>query len=256
MREKLMKNIRLMQMEQYIIEKRFVTIEDLCRRFDIHPNTARSDIRSLVERGVARKRYGGVEYVTHNLQISFDERKQRNAESKEQIGHSAAALLQEGDIIYVDTGSTASRLFSGDPSTRPSHLTVISSSLEVLSKVSRETEYTVFGLPGQLDRQVQAFVSLETIESLKSYNLRKAFLGTRGISARGELCSASSIDAKIKQVAIDISDEVILMADSQKVNQSSLFNFSNLDSVDYWACESDEAVVQELANRHGVKLLI
>ena len=250
-----MKNIRLVQMEQYIIEKKFVTIEELCEKFDIHPNTARSDIKSLVERGVARKRYGGVEYVTHNLQISFDERNQRNAEAKTLIGRSAAALLQEGDIIYADTGSTASRLFSTDPATRPSHLTVISSSLEVLHRVSRETEYTVFGLPGQLDRQVQAFVSLETIESLRSYNLRKAFLGARGISARGELCSASSIDAKIKQVAIDISDEVILMADSQKVNQTSLFNFSSLESMDYWACESDAPSIKELADRHGVKLL-
>ena len=250
-----MKNTRLMQMEQYIIEKKFVTVEELCNKFSIHPNTARSDIKALVERGVARKRYGGVEYATHNLQISFDERNQKNVRSKERIGQVAATLLQEGDIIYIDTGSTASRIFYGNMDVLPNHLTVISSSLEVLYKVSKETEYTVFGLPGQLDRQVQAFVSLETIESLKSYNLRKAFIGTRGVSARGEMSSASNIDAKIKQAAIDISDEVILMADSQKANQSSLFNFSSLEYVDYWACEKATPVVAELARRFNVKLL-
>lgn len=69
--QKNMKSVRLMQLEQYITDREFVSIEEICDKFNIHPNTARSDIKELVARGVAQKRYGGVTYSTANLPISF-----------------------------------------------------------------------------------------------------------------------------------------------------------------------------------------
>lgn len=50
-----MKDIRLMQMERYLSEVGYATIQQLCEKFEIHPNTARSDIKELIERGVAER---------------------------------------------------------------------------------------------------------------------------------------------------------------------------------------------------------
>lgn len=249
-----MKATRLKEMERYIVEKKFVTIAELCKEFEIHPNTARSDIKELVEKGVAQKRYGGVACVATNLLISFDERQQHNAESKEAIGRAAARLLEEDDVIFVDAGTTTLMLFLAAEGL-PRHITVISNSLEVISWVVRNTEYTVFVLPGQVNRRLNAFASLETIESLRAYNINKAFIGARGISHKGELTSSSSLDAKLKSTAIEISNTVVLMADAQKLNQTTLFNFSSLAHIDFWACETTNHEIEELAERMNVKIL-
>ena len=250
----IMRNVRLKQMEQFIVEKKFSTIEEISEVFHIHPNTARADIRELAERGVVQKRYGGIEYVTPNLQISFDERRMKNVAAKRDIGRKAATLLEEDDVIYVDTGSTAIQLVqAGAP--LPQRLTVISSSLEVLQSIATNTDYTLFALPGQLNRQINAFISLETIESLKTYNVNKCFIGARGVSAKGELSSASSIDAKVKSTAIDISQTIILMADRQKAEQTALFNFSTLSKIDYWVCDESTPVIESFSKIYNFRLI-
>lgn len=249
-----MKNVRLKQMEQFFVENKFATIEEISERFHIHPNTARSDIKTLAERGVVRKQYGGVEYITPELQTSFSERNTRNMTIKEVIGNKASELLEEDDVIFVDTGSTTARLLQAG-NTLPKHLTVISSSLEVLETVSASTDYTLFVLPGQFNRQINGFVGLETIESLKTYHIKKGFIGARGVSAKGELTTDSSIDAKIKSMVLEVCETIILMADKRKMEQTALFSFARLRDVDYWVCEGATPLMEKLSQKNGFKLL-
>lgn len=249
-----MKAFRLKQMEQFISECEFATVKELCNKFKIHPNTARADIKELVEKGIAEKRYGGVAYVTSKLPVSFFERKRKNPLYKERIGETAASLLNEDDVIFVDSGTTTLMLFRNQEKL-PKHITVITNNLDVLNWTARNTEYTVFVLPGKVSRRLNALASLETIESLKSYNIEKAFIGARGISLKGELSSTSSIDAKIKSTVLEVSKTVILMADSTKMDQSAIFNFASLDDVDCWVCEKSTDKIKTLAIKNNVELL-
>lgn len=249
-----MKSMRLKEMELYLAEKKTATIEEVCEKFEIHPNTARADIKELAERGVVQKKYGRVDYIATNPQISFMERQHRNQTEKAAIGRAAAKLLVEDDVIFVDAGTTTLMLFQ-DGIQLPKNLTVISNNLDVISWVVRNTEYTTFVLPGKVNRKLNAFASLETIESLKTYNIKKAFIGTRGISVKGELTSTSSIDANLKRTAIEASETVILMADSQKISQTALFNFSSLSEIDCWACEQSTDEIRALAEKMNIKLI-
>lgn len=249
-----MKSVRLKQMEQLIINREFVTIEELSEKFNIHPNTVRSDIKELVEKGIAEKRYGGVAYASSHLPISFLERQRKNTRSKEEIGRAAIELLNEGDVIFVDSGTTTLMLFKVIAKL-PKHLTIITNNLDVLFLTSRNTEYKVFALPGKVNRQMNALASIETIDSLRSYNIQKAFIGSRGISSKGELSSTSNIDAKIKSMAISVSKTVVLMADSQKIHQTEIFNFANLKDVDYWVCNETTEEIQFLAQENNTEIL-
>ena len=249
-----MKSVRLKEMELYLSEKKSATIEEICERFSIHPNTARADIRELAEKGVVQKGYGRVDYMAANPLVSFAERQSYNPAGKAAIGWAAAELLVEDDIIFVDAGTTTLMLFQ-ERQRLPHHMTVISNNLGAISWVVQNTEYTTFVLPGQVNRELNAFASFETIESLKTYNIRKAFIGTRGISTKGELTSTSSIDAKLKRTAVEISETVVLMADAQKLNQTSLFNFSSLADIDYWACDTVNDEITALARRMNVHLV-
>ena len=249
-----MKDARLKQMEQFIIERDFVTIEELCDKFQIHYNTARSDIKKLAEKGVAEKKYGGVANITQALPVSFNERKQKNASAKETIGERAMGLLEEEDVIFVDSGTTVLNLFR-KPVSLPKHVTVITNNIDVVFLVTRYTNFTIFVLPGKVERKLNALASLETIDSLEAYNIQKAFIGTRGISPTGELFSSSNVDAKIKNVAIKTSKSVILMADSNKMSQSEIFRFAKLEDIDFWICENATPEIYALADKNNVKLI-
>lgn len=249
-----MKAVRLKEMELYLAEYKTATIEELCNKFEIHPNTARSDVKELAEKGVIQRSYGRVDYVATNPLVSFVDRQHYNHNEKIAIGKAAVELLVEDDIIYVDAGTTTLTLFQKGVKL-PDNLTVVSHNLDVINWVVQNTEYNVFVLPGKVNRKLNAFASLETIESLKTYNIKKAFIGTRGISSKGELSSTSSIDAKLKRTAIEISETVVLMADSRKLNNTALFNFSNLSEIDFWACEHITDEISDACKQANIKLL-
>lgn len=70
---------RLNEMEQYILGKETVSLEDLCDQFDISMNTVRRDISELLDRGNIRKVYGGVSSTLINRPVGFSVRKQKTA---------------------------------------------------------------------------------------------------------------------------------------------------------------------------------
>ena len=249
-----MKSSRLTRMERYIQERGFVTVTELCDAFQIHPNTARSDIRALVDSGVALKKYGGVSAVKR-LSTDYQERARTNIESKEAIGRTAALLLEEGDVIYLDAGSTAFMLLKC-ASGLPKQLTVVTSSLSVVNWVAENTNYPLHVLPGEMDRRTNSIQGVETVESIKSYKISKAFIGIRGVSGKGELLSASGIDAGVKKTLCQISDRVILLADAEKVKPTNaVYSYFTLEKVDTWVCDRATEKIGELCRQFHVKLL-
>lgn len=250
-----MKVERLKQMEDYISKRDFVTIEELSQKFSVHKNTVRADINELAEKGIIEKKYGGVSYKSCVLPTSYKEREEMSVESKKSIGRAAAGFLQNGDVIYVDAGTTTSTLFD-DIAILPDNLTVITNNLAVLNKCFQYTNYNVYCLPGKGDRQMNSFASFETIESVRSYNIQKAFVGVRGISENGDLSSASPIDARLKAAVLENSQQKILMAEAEKLGRPAMLNFAKLSSFDVWVCDKRTEAAERTAVQMGVKLVI
>ena len=92
---------RLNEMEQYILGKETVSLEDLCDQFDISMNTVRRDISELLDRGNIRKVYGGVSSTLINRPVGFSVRKQKNSEAKHVIGQLASKLVSDGSSIFL-----------------------------------------------------------------------------------------------------------------------------------------------------------
>lgn len=90
---------RLNEMEQYILGKETVSLEDLCDQFDISMNTVRRDISELLDRGNIRKVYGGVSSTLINRPVGFSVRKQKNSEAKHVIGQLASKLVSDGSLF-------------------------------------------------------------------------------------------------------------------------------------------------------------
>lgn len=249
-----MRAVRLKRLERLLIEREFLTMEQICSEFQVHPNTVRADIKELIRKGVAEKKYGGVASVSSAVPTSYDERTSTDVSAKQAIARKAARFLEDGDVIYIDAGTTTSLLLS-EAEVLPEHLTIITNNLWIINWVLQNTDYTVFALPGKGDKHLNSFASLETIESVKNYNVQKAFIGCRHVSVNGMLTSASAIDARLKETVLSLSGQVYLMADSSKLGAPDMYSFSSLDKIDYWICQELTKEIQALAEKYNVKVM-
>ena len=103
-----MRKERLTAIEEYINSNGFVTMDRICKQFGIALPTVRKDIAELVSAGQIEKVYGGVKPIDRdksNMHM-FETRKSVNTDKKHIVAQKAAGLINDGDIIYIDSGTT------------------------------------------------------------------------------------------------------------------------------------------------------
>ena len=108
-----MKVNRIAEMEASIRRHKMLSNEELCEMFSISMQTLRRDLKVLEERGSVSKVYGGVVANENHVATSIPslhERLNAAEQEKMKIGKTAASLVEEHDVLFVDSGTTAYRL--------------------------------------------------------------------------------------------------------------------------------------------------
>ncbi len=224
-----MKSFRIKQMEQYIMEHDLVSMEELRNVFGISMNTVRLDVTQLVNKGVIRKVYGGVCSNQKGNLIPFEERQSKNIQGKIAVGKAAALLVQDGDIIYIDSGTTT--MYVIDYLGELKNVTVLTNNLNAINRAVLLPDVNVISLPGTLERKTNSFVSADTVRTLEKYNIKKAFMASSGITENGMVTNASPLEYEIKKAAIENSDNVYLLIDSSKFGKSAMLTYANISDM-------------------------
>lgn len=227
-----MKEKRIDSLEQYILENRSVTIDNICETYNISKNTVRRDLDELVERGTIVKVYGGAkaaDAVPPKTPLSsFEERHIAHMREKDYICRLAANMVSDGDIIYIDTGTTCVNIVEYLKNTK---CTIITNSLQIASSAVPYQSLDVIMLPGKLKRETLSFVGIEAIENLKIYNIDKAFMASTGVTIENGLTNASSEEYSIKKTVVESSTYLYLLADYTKFGRTALHTYCSLSMV-------------------------
>lgn len=227
-----MKTQRLDSLEQYILTNQSVTIENICKTYNVSKNTVRRDLDELVQRGTVQKVYGGVKAL--NLPSaktplsSYSERHIENHASKEYICRNAAAMVEKGDIIFIDTGTTCENMVEYLKDIR---CTIITNSLQVAITVIPYKNLNLLILPGKLNRDTRSFVGVETVENLQVYNIDKAFMASTGITIDNGLTNASPEEYSVKKCAIKNSRIRYLLVDYTKFGRAALRTYCQIADI-------------------------
>ncbi len=222
---------RIKEIEGVLMQNEFVSLDDLCDRFRVSKITIRRDVAQLVGLGIAKKVYGGViaSPKQENL-VSFFARSKFQTEEKLAIGRRAAQMVDEGDIIFVDAGSTTAAMVGFlDPGRR---ITLITHNLGVIHEVASKRGIRLIVVGGEFLQETYSTVGIEAIEAIRKLNAHKAFLGASGISLAKGITNSSSIEAEIKRAIIQVADRRILLADSLKFDRASLVTFCTFAEID------------------------
>lgn len=246
-----MKSFRLRRMEQYILEKENVSMEDLCKEFDISMNTVRLDVAGLVKKGSIKKVYGGVCSNRQNSLVPFEERKMKNSEQKKEVCRAAAELVKDGDIIYVDSGTTT--MYLPDYLGERKNITLLTNNLNVIMHAVAHENIQVICLPGILERKTNSFVSAETGQILERYNIKKAFFAATGITESGDVTNSSSLEYEIKKEAMKNSEHRYLLLDSSKFGKSALLTYAHISDMEQVIADGRiNAEMKSLCERYNV----
>lgn len=221
---------RLKQLLEIVAGSEEVSVEDACRLLDVSPATARRDFQQLAEEGKVTRTWGGirrVELPSPREEISrtmppYALRGTRNVEAKRRIAHAAARLVEDGDVLMVDGGTTTFFL-SEFLATRP--VRILTNSLSIAQEVDRcrqggrGAEVHLTG--GLLYPESSILVGPQSEAFLRRYNSRWAFLSVGGMDEEG-MTNHNELILGAERVMMAQSERVVILADSSKFGQRAM----------------------------------
>ena len=209
----------------------YSSVTELSRFLNVSAMTVRRDLRMLHEKQIVEITHGGARFIaSEQIEPHFDVRTHEHLAAKQAIGKRAAELfIEEGDVIGIDSGSTALEVARNLPDIP---LTVVTQSLPVATLVAQNKMHQLIMLGGVLQASSNYFYGSQAIAALHEVYINKLFLATSGLLIPEGLSSCYLSDAEIKQAMIRAARKVILCMDSSKIGRVFLARFAPLDSVD------------------------
>lgn len=224
-----MRSKRISDIEDYIYENKTVTLDQLCRVFEVSKNTIRRDLKEIIAGGSFKKIYGGITVKDSKDLPPFSERNISNLDVKKKIAVKAADLVEDSDVIFIDSGTTTIHMIEHIKDRK--NLTIITNNLEVMIRVIPYENIKLISLSGELDRNTLSFTGDTASSVLKSYNISKAFMASAGVSIEGGVTNSSTKEYDIKCTAVKRSNWVYLLTSADKFNTVAIMTYCTLDKL-------------------------
>ena len=213
-------------------EEGHVKVSDPGRIFRVSEVTIRQDLERLDKDGFIVREHGGAYLKSISSQVrSFTLQHRENMEQKILIGKKAAEFIQDGDTIILDSGTTITELAKNLINRK--ELTVITNALNIAMMLGGESSLNVIMTGGEFKAPTLSLTGEKAAAFFSNLHVDKLFLATAGISLKAGLTYPSISDLVVKKAMIDAADTFYLLADSSKIDKSSLASLGALSLVDY-----------------------
>lgn len=223
---------RANEMEQYVLQHGTASLEELAGQFHISLNTVRRDVAALLSRGRIRKTYGGVAAVENSGPVSMSIRASKNRGPKQLIGRLAADLVEDGQTIFLDSGSTVLAMIPYLSERR--NVTIVTHGLCAMYEASKCPNLRLISLGGLYSPPTNSFVGISALETLDRISVDTVFIAATGVSLDRGLTNTTYFEAEIKQHVVQRGRKVALLADHTKfdfVSTISFYEFAKLSAV-------------------------
>ncbi len=212
---------------EILTEKGEVEIKPLASALGISEITIRRDLNQLAGEGLLQRTHGGAMPVAAvATPFEFNNKVAANQAAKDAICKVAAEQINDGDVIFMDCGSTVFRLCQF---IKQKKIKVITNSLPVVYELL-DTKVSINLVGGEVDIKRRAIHGKTAEEHIKRYKADKAFIGIDGISANG-LFANSENEASITLAIAGQSNNVFLLCDASKIGRESYLRFAGLETI-------------------------
>ncbi len=191
-----------------------LSVDHLCQLMEVSPATIRRDLQMLERQQLVLRVHGGV--VSSGNEASVPEKELSHVMEKQEICRIAASLIQEGEVILLDAGTTTGMLAKS--LSRFKHLTIVTNGLNIVAGLLPYEHLNVILLGGDVRAINQAVIGPLTQDNLRHVNPARAFVGTYGINIQDRtIASPTLAQAYLKEQMMSTAQHVYLLADHSKV---------------------------------------
>jgi len=231
-------NQRRQKIFELLKEDGSAKVNRLSRIFKVTEVTIRQDLEKLEQEGLIIREHGGafLKNMQDNVR-SFTPLNADNMDKKTAIGRKAASLIENGDTIILDSGSTTTEIAKQILGKKG--LTVITNALNIALLLGADPGIEVMGTGGEFKPPTLSLTGQKAADFLENIHVDKLFLATAGISLRSGLTYPSISDITVKKAMIDAADITYLVADSTKIGKNSLASLGALSLIDYLITDQD-----------------
>lgn len=225
---------------EYIQEHHSATVTEMSKRFFISETSIRRDLARLEKAGLIRKTYGGAVLVDGNNEVlSLVARQQVESESKIAIARKAAALVSNGQIIFMDSSST---VLSMVPFlSHLQNLSIITTSLKTAAMLMDYPQLKVYIVGGLLNPRTFSISGSLTCQMLGDMYANMFFVSPRGVDESGTVFLTDEEEAATRRMMMKHSNRNILLCSTSKLGQRSAFCMCNLQDINGIVCEAAPA---------------
>lgn len=239
---------RRILLERAILQRGSLSVADGAALAGVSEMTIRRDFDALHETGrILRVRGGAVARISRAHEPPLAERAGRAGDAKRRIALAAAALVDDGDTIILDVGSTALEL--AHALRGRTGLTVLTASLPAALALADQPGIRVIVTGGIVRAGETSLVGALAEAAFDGYNCDTLFLGVGGIDLAKGLTEFSPDDARVKQAAIASARRVVALADEAKLGAVAFARIAPVTAADVLVCDapSHHPVVREVA---------
>ncbi|MFJ5963215.1 DeoR/GlpR family DNA-binding transcription regulator [Bacillus sp. NPDC093026] len=249
----MLKTKRIQQIKEYVIQHQSVSLDDLVTTFGVSKNTIRRDVQKLVEEGHIHKVYGGVA-VNHARLESFHDRQTRNQLQKKWIAKEAARIVENGDVIFIDSGTTTLEMIHY---LNDKELTIVTNNLDFIVQALPYAQLHVISTGGLLERKTKSFSNFAYTNEILHYNFDKVFMASTGVSISNGVTNSSPVETSMKEMVVKKGKEVILVVDHTKFNKYAMVTYCGLDEIDYLITDNSlDNTYTTFFKEHHIELVV
>jgi DeoR family transcriptional regulator, fructose operon transcriptional repressor len=246
---------RQLRIRQMLDSRDFLDLETLCRELDASESSVRRDLDDLEESGVLKRVYGGAIPAQSNGSAAFDFTVEsgRFSDEKSRIARLTAGLIEDGQTVILDGGSTVAAV-AGELASKSLHVVTNSLPIAETLEARRNIELTLTG--GYLDPRIRVMLGPLCEQMLSLIRADVLIMGIGSVSEEG-FSNNNTLVVGSEQKMIEIANRVIIVADHTKFGRRAMIPVAQLSAAHTVVSDSELAPEYvELLRGNGIEVLL
>src|SRR3984885_4414130 len=218
-----------------ITRQGYATLDELVKVVCVSASTIRRDLEALDLAGSIKRTHGGAVYTGEVRSMpAFDERTGTAAAEKRAIGQAAAALMQDGDTVLLDGGTTTLEVARALIGRR---VQVVTNSLPIAQLLASSQQTDLILIGGYIYPRTGVALGPLAIATMQSIRVRTAILGAGGVVAEG-IYNSNSLLVETERQMMSCGQEIMIVADHTKFGRLALARLCGLEEANQFAVYS------------------
>lgn len=213
-----------------------VVVKEVAQALGTSEITIRKDLDALARRGMVERTHGGALLVQSGalLDLGLKEKEKLHPKEKARIADAAARLVQEGQVVILDSGTTTTAI--ARTLSRFKNLMVITNAVNIAAELA-PTSAEVILTGGTLYKNSASLVGPAAEETLRRFSADIFFLSADGFDMQFGLTKPNELEAQVNQVMAEISKKTVAVSDSSKFGRRSLSRILPVSSIHHLICD-------------------